>query len=297
VTNALIPVARDTDLYGGSRLRDRLVALADDYAPKAATVDLSLLRRDAHQVLDATTRRHRQGWGALAHLHERAIASVRDKIASSDGSRVIHLDRSQAAAEFLAAVGSTDAAVITHGDSGVGKSTLAVRAVTRAVSSEPETTQAVCINLRHLPATTLALESFLGTSLAKLLGELSAPQRLLVVDGADAISEGMLEPFRYVVDAGLQADVKVIAITANDTKQLARDAVAERCDGDIAEFLVPPLTDPEVDNVVATFGELKALGTNPRSRELLRKPVVVDLLVRGGLSCTPLSDADAGTPA
>ena len=52
VTNALIPVARGADLYGASRLRDRLVALADEYPPKAATVDLSLLRRDAHQALE-----------------------------------------------------------------------------------------------------------------------------------------------------------------------------------------------------------------------------------------------------
>jgi hypothetical protein len=32
-----------------------------EYPPKAAIVDLSLLRRDAHQVLDVSWRRHRQG--------------------------------------------------------------------------------------------------------------------------------------------------------------------------------------------------------------------------------------------
>ena len=78
VTNALIPVARGADLQGASLLRDRLVALTDDYAPKGATVDLRRLRRDAHPVLDTGVRRHRQGWEALTHLHERAIASVRD---------------------------------------------------------------------------------------------------------------------------------------------------------------------------------------------------------------------------
>ena len=56
---------------------------------------------------------------------------------------------------------------------------------------------------------------------------------------------------------------------------------------------MPPLTDAEVDEVIAIFGELAALGANPRSRELLRRPVVVDLLVRGGVTGTPLSDADA----
>ena len=50
------------------------------------------------------------------------------------------------------------------------------------------------MNLRHLPATSLALEAHLGAPLAALLAELSAPQRLLVIDGADAISEGMPRP-------------------------------------------------------------------------------------------------------
>ncbi len=294
VTNALIPVARGADLYGASRLRDRLVALADEYPPKAAIVGLSLLRRDAHEVLDDATRRHRRGWEALAHLHERAIASVRNEIASGDRSRTVHLDRSGTAAELLTVAGSANAAVVAHGDSGVGKSALVVGAATGAASSDPGATQAVCINLRHLPPTSLALESYLGTPLARLLGELSAPRRLLVIDAADAISEGMREPLRYLVDAGIQAEVKVITVTANDTKQLVRDTIAERCGGSVAELLIPPLTDPQVDDLVAMFGELSALATNPRSRELLRKPVVVDLLVRGGgISVAPLSDADA----
>ena len=293
VTNALIPVARGADLYGASRLRDRLVALADEYPPKAATVDLSLLRRDAHQALDHATRRHRQGWQALAHLHTRATASVRNDIASGDGNRTIHLDRSGAAAELLAAAGSATAAVVAHGDSGVGKSALVIGAATGAAAKDPDTTQALCINLRHFPPTTLALESFLGVPLATLLSELSAPQRLLVIDGADAISEGMLEPFRYIADAGVQADVKVIAVTANDTRQLVRDAIAERSGGSVTEYLIPPLTDPQVNDVVAMFDELAALAVTPRSRELLRRPVVVDLLVRGGLAGKPLSEADA----
>jgi DNA-binding transcriptional ArsR family regulator len=294
VTNALIAVARGADLFGASQLRDRLVALADEYAPKAATVDLTLLRRDAHQVLEATMRRHRQGWAALAHLHERAIASVRNEIASSDRSRTIHLDRSDAAAELLLlCTGTKNRAVVAHGDSGTGKSSLVIGAVTGAANTNPDTAQAVCINLRHLPTTTLALESFLGTPLARLLAELSAPERRLVIDGADAISEGLVEPFRYLVDAGIQADVAVIAVAANDVKQLVRDTIAERSGEDVAEFLVPPLTDAQVDDVVATFPELSALATNPRSRELLRRPVVVDLLVRGGLAAAPLSDADA----
>ena len=162
-----------------------------------------------------------------------------------------------------------------------------------AAASSPDATQALCVNLRHLPATSLELEAHLGAPLAELLAELSAPQRLLVIDGADAVSEGAENVFRYLADAARQADVTVIAVTANDARQLVRDTVAECCGGDVAEYLVPPLTDAEVEEMIAVFGELAALGANPRSRELLRRPVVVDLLVRGGVTGTPLSDADA----
>ncbi|MGY5118341.1 hypothetical protein ACWC2H_21155 [Streptomyces sp. 900105755] len=291
VTNSLIPVARGTDLYGATRLLERLVALADEYPPKAATVDLSLLARDAHQVLDSATRRHRQGWRALGHLHDRALASVRDEIAAEDQRRV-HLDRSDTARQLLQLVESPAAAVVAHGDSGVGKSALVVRTLADA-AQDPDFVQVVCINLRHLPPTTLILESELGTSLSALLGELSAPQRLLVIDGADALAEGMLDAFLYLIDAAGQADVKVVAVTANDAQQIVRDTINDRCAGEVAGFEVPLLTDAQVSEIAATFDELSALAADSRSRELLRRPVVVDLLVRGGVKTTPLSDADA----
>jgi hypothetical protein len=292
VTNSLLPVARGGDLLGATQLRDRLVTLADEYPPKAATVNLSMLRRDAHPAIDSAKRRHRQGWQALGHLHARANA-VRDHIASEDGRRTLQLDRSQAAAELLALAGPSAAAVVAHGDSGVGKSALAVGAAIDAASRADGATQALCMNLRHLPATSLELEAHLGARLATLLAELSAPQRLMVIDGADAVSEGSETVFRYLADAAQQADVTIIAVTANDARQLVRDTVAEYCGANVAEYLVPPLTDTEVEETIAVFGELAALGANPRSRELLRRPVVVDLLVRGGVTGTPLSDADA----
>ncbi len=86
--------------------------------------------------------------------------------------------------------------------------------------------------------------------------------------------------------AARQAGITVIAVTARDARQLVRDVVADRCGGSVAEYLVQPLADPEVDEVIAVFGELAALGATPRSRELLRRPVVVDLLVRSGARST-----------
>lgn len=292
IVNSLVAVARGGDLDGAVRLRDRLVALASDYAPKAASIDLTLLRRGAHVALDATVRRQSQGWTALEHLNDRALSSAHDAIASSDGTRSVHIDRS-VIAEGLLGLAKTGAAVVAHGDSGVGKSSLVLIAARNAATADPDATQTICIDLRHLPATTLELESILGSPLSALLTELSAPRRLLVIDGADAVAEGRLDHLRYLVDATHDAGVGVIAVSAADNKQVVRDALARRFGTEVTEYVISGLTDSQVDEVVAVFDELTNLAANARSRELLRRPVVIDLLVRGGVSGLPLSDADA----
>src|SRR5439155_6445013 len=91
VANSIIRVARGGDLAGASRLRDRLVTLADDYAPKAATVNLTMLRRDAYAALDSSVRHNQQGWQILGHLHERALSAVRYAVTAADGARRVHL--------------------------------------------------------------------------------------------------------------------------------------------------------------------------------------------------------------
>ena len=292
VTNSLIPVARGSDLNGALLLRDRLVTLASKYAPKAARVDLTLLRRDAHAWLESTARRNEQGGQALDLLSHQALEAVRGKITASDGTRRVRLDRSDAAAK-LATMAADAPAVVVSGESGVGKSALAVRGLSATAKADPDKVQVLCINLQHVPKLPVKLADILGCPLSTLLSELSAPQRMLIVDGADAVAEGRDSAFRYLVDAAQGSDVRVVAVTSVDSKQVVQDTLKERFGGHVAEYVVAPLTDAEIDEVVETFTELRKLNANPRSRELLRRLVVVDLLVRSGVSGIPLSDADA----
>ena len=292
VENSLTRVARGSDLTGASRLRDRLVALASEYSPRSARVDLTLLRRDAHMTLDLSARRHQKGWQVVDHLHSRALRSVRDEITSSDGTRRVRLDRSAAAAG-LVATATEASAVVVSGESGVGKSALALLSLTAAGAADPDAVQALCTNLRQVPKLAVEFEAILGCPLSKLLWELSAPHRMLIVDGADAVAEGMEDAFRYLVEAAVKSDVKVVAVTAIDSMQLVRDILSDHFGAGVGEYAVKPLTDTELDHIVTTFAELERLNANPRSRELLRRLVVVDLLVRGQLTGVPLSDADA----
>ena len=292
ITNNLVAVAKTSDLDGATRLRDRLAFLASEYSPKAARVDLSILRRNAHGALDPKTGRHHQGWQVLDHLHDRALNSVRDDIVTGDGHRRLRIDRSSIAQELTAICAESTALVVT-GESGVGKSVLTLRSLASVADDAPELAQVQCINLRHIHKLTVEFEATVGCPLSTLLSEVSAPERMLVVDGADAVAEGWEGAFRYFVDAAFEADLRVIAVTATEAGQVALDILKDRFGTEVAKYVVPPLHDAEIQEIVDTFTELGNVYANTQSRELLRRLVVVDLLVRGGVTELPLSDASA----
>ena len=289
VANKLILVARGSDPTAAWQLRDRLVALASEYSPKSAHVDLTLLRRDAHALLDPTTRSNQKGWKVLDHLHCMALAAVRDQISGSDGRPGLHLDRSDAAAKLIASVAEA-AAVVVYGASGVGKSALALRGLTAAGGAEPGILQALCINLRQVPKLTVEFEHMLGCPLSTLLAEMSAPQRVLIVDAADAVTEGLEEAFRYLVAAAKASEVKVIAVASVDSQQIVRDIATERFGTGVTAYGVTALTDSEINQIVDRFPELSKLKSNARSRKLLRRIVIADLLVRGRVRGVPLTE-------
>lgn len=289
VADTLMAVVPDADPAAAFGLRDRLVALANDYAPAAAEVALNNLRRDVHDLLDTTKRRHR-GWRTLDSIHTQACDWVRGQVTGPDG-RSVRLDRTAATARLRDAVSGAEAVVVS-GESGVGKSALVVLAFADD-DSKTHHSQSVVVNLRQLPDVGLSLETALGDRLSVLLSELSAPQRVLVVDSAEAAVENRHHMFRYLIGAARESDVKVVAVTTAESKQFVVDILGQQFDTDVVGFEVPSLTDAEIDQLVRTFSELQRLHANARSRELLRRLVVVDLLVRAGVTGTPLTDADA----
>ena len=289
IENKLTDVARGRSLSGARKLRDRLLTLASDYSPRSARVNLEILRRDARETLDTNFRPHQQEWQILDHLHGSALDLSRDEITDSDGVRRVHIDRSESASSLVAKVEEADA-VVVGGESGVGKSSLTLVALSAA---DPDRVQSLCINLRQLPKLTVDFEARLGLPLSTLLGELSAPLRILVIDGADAVTEGMEDAFHYLVSAAEASGVKVVAVSSMDSMQVVCDILTARFGEGVARFQVETLADTELDEIVETFPELEGLTSNSQSRELLRRLVVVDLLVRGQLSGAPLTDADA----
>ena len=291
VADMLTAVAPNGDLDAAVTLRDGLVAFASDYAPIAARVGLSMLRRDAHALLNPAIRRHRQAWGTLDTIHKRARESVRADITAPDG-RSVTLNRKTAATELRNTLSGAEAVVVS-GQSGVGKSALAVLELAAAADNEPDRVQTLCVNLRQVPELGLSLETALGQDLLMLLSELSAPERMLVVDAAEAIAEGREDVFGSMVGAARASGVKVVAVCTSESSQMAVDVLSEHFGAGVLEFNVPPVTDEEFTQLVEAFPELRRLSANPRSRELLRRLVVVDLLIRAQVPGTPLTEADA----
>lgn len=293
VANDLKACVVNSELGTATQLRDRLLVLAGEYSRKAAEVGLNTLRRDAHALLDAErTRRNRTAWQRLTHLHEEAFKSVRYEMASSRGVRKLRLDRTEAANELSRTVEDAVAVVVT-GESGVGKSALTLQCFAEGGGTEPSDRQALCVNLRHLPSLTLEFETHLGAPLSTVLEEMSAPSRILVIDAADAIAEGKRDALRHIAEAANQSGVRVVAVTSDTNKKQVVDTLHDCIGPSVGQYALGPLTDAELEQVLGEFPELSRLGSNPRSREILRRLVVADLLVRASVSESPLTDADA----
>ena len=94
-----------------------------------------------------------------------ARESVRTEITAGDGGRSVRLDRSAAAMELLETISGVDAVVVS-GESGVGKSALAVLGLTAAGDAGPDSLRALCINLRQIPRLAIELEATLGCPLS-----------------------------------------------------------------------------------------------------------------------------------
>jgi hypothetical protein len=225
----------------------------------------------------------------LRLLNDQALTVARERLGSGTTDETLHFDRSE---EKTALIQKAKAhrAVVVWGESGVGKSALALAAVQAAAT---DGCNVLCLNLRQLPTSVLELNADLGCPLAELLDELPGPTKLLVLDAADAVAEDKREMFAYLAALAREHDLNVIAVTATDSRQVVRDLLAEHNAGEISEHNVAGLSNDQLLDVAERFPSLAPLVADPRSRELLRRLVVVDLLARSGVSGLPLSNVEA----
>lgn len=288
VIDLLKPIAIAQTQSNAVALRNRLEQLAGEFSTNAALLDRAALRRHLHGEIDPGSHAPPPGWDRLALLDRQARIAIGRRI-EVVGLDDLKLPRQQLRDELSAAIRG-DESLLLRGDSGVGKSALVMDEV------EPEKLaddlQVVVVNLRQLPRSELELLDLLKSSFVDLLREMSAPVRLLVIDGAEAAAEDHGSVFSYLLDSAEAAGVRVLSIATSEGVQATREFMRSSLDT-FRELLVPGLDDDELALVEQRVPVLHRLLRNERARELLRRPIIVELLGRAGSSKVPLSEAQA----
>jgi hypothetical protein len=285
----LKPVVIGNTHESATALRDRLEQLSAELARVSGAIDGPTLRRRLHGQIVPDAHVRPAGWARLLSLDEEARSAVGRTVAGFNSAEGLVLPREtvrRGLREAIASIGD----LLVKGDSGVGKSALVMDAIDPSALGHDA--QAIAVNLRQLPERHLEVVAMLSSPLDELLCELTAPERLLVIDGAEAAAERHAQVFTHLLRAARSADVKVVAIAATE----GAGAVAElmKSAGSVPRaYVVLALNDDDISTAAVHFPALKRLTENPRARELLRRPIVIDLLARAGDPGLPLSDSEA----
>ncbi|MCB0021924.1 MAG: hypothetical protein M9936_27605 [Caldilinea sp.] len=278
-------VAIESSDDAAAALRDRLEQLSAELARNAGVVDAPLLRRRLHGHIRPDAHVPPAGWTRLLALDEQARVAVARSLTWA-GSTSLTLPRRAIRGELIAAM-TADGDLIVTGDSGVGKSALVMDAIEPGELGVNR--QAIALNLRHLPTSQLELLGLLSTPFEELFSELTAPDRLLVIDSAEAAGEDHREVFSYLLRSARGVSLKVIAIAATEGAGTVTQLMASRP----REFAVPGLDDDEIATAASHMSVLQRLVDNPRARELLRRPIVIELFAQANDPGLPLSEAQA----
>jgi len=118
---------------------------------------------------------------------------------------------------------------------------------------------------------------------------------MLVLDGAEVVLEGRSDLVSYILRAAQRAGIGIALTTRDDAKEALVQA-AKRAAFNVQQFPVPPLLDNEIDQVAASFPVLARVAGEPRSRWLLARPGLVEVLLQSGAHAAlpdgALSEAD-----
>lgn len=285
----LKPVTPGHSQEGAVALRDRLDQLSAELARVSGAVDVATLRKRLHGEIISDAHLPPAGWTRLLRLNEEARSVVGRTLAGLGSAAALTLPR-KSVRDGLSNALALPGDILVKGDSGVGKSAIVMDAIEPAVLGDNR--QALAINLRHLPDTPLELLDMLISPVEELFSELTAPDCLLVIDGAEAAAERHGQMFFHVLRCARSAGLRVVAIAATEgsgavTELMTSGANVPR------EYVVPGLDDGDIATAGVHLPALQRLIDNPRARELLRRPIVVELLSRAGDPGLPLTDSEA----
>jgi len=271
----------------GVAVRDRLEVEATRYDATGAVVDGKLLRRDLHALLDSPSTRSAHAWNVLAEHRKVAVAGVRTSIggdAVTGGPLEISFsDRRGDLARAVRGAGADASVLVMSGESGTGKSALMLSTIAEMEAADPGGFEALVVNFRGLPQTSMEFRAAVGMSMEDVLAELSALCRLLVIDAADAALERSASLLSDLVLAAAAAGVGVVAVTSDTAADFVREQMALGFEQEVSTFTMEPLGDEDINVVSDHFPLLRGVLRDLPASSLLRRLVALDLLARTGL--------------
>lgn len=289
-------VARLQTLTGAAAraeaLRLRLVEIASHGAVRAGAFTRAMLRRELRPFgLLAASPDFVLARPQVELLEAQLTGRTRRSLHRPGAHGPFVLDRSERENELAGLVSgaSPGDVVIVRGEPDVGKSALAVAAVgliRRAGGT------ALAMSLRDLPSLALHLRGDLGLSPTELLAAApSAPVTVLLLDGAEAVQEGSSGALTAMLAAAAEVGMTPVLVLRDDARGAVMELVQVPGGAAPLEFVVAPLTDSEIQAVVAAIPEVSHLAADARAVWLLRRLGLVELLLRAVESGSPLPRA------
>ncbi|WP_330258520.1 hypothetical protein OG586_08735 [Streptomyces murinus] len=172
----------------------------------------------------------------------------------------------------------TPQVVVVRGEPGVGKTALVLRSVDvlrdRSVPVLAAGVRSLVAHAGNAEALVCKAADPDGTS------ALPAMPGLLVLDGAEAVQEGLEDLLAEIVDAARTAGLVPVLVSRDDAVDTLDELLNRIGRTDVREMTVPPLEDREISEVLASAPQLAKVAADGRSRWLLRRLALIDLLLR-----------------
>jgi hypothetical protein len=277
----------DRSNQAARQLFDELVAIAEELGPLAGAVSVAGLRARLHRRQVSLSR---QAGGAAAWaLLERATADTLSRGPDEIAGRIM-LARSELLQELDNAANGGNPVVHVVGVAGAGKSVALRRQARIWVSAGWEV---VALDLGDLPGDPISFEHHLGAPVREVLaGARTGTARVLLLDGADRIQSDGQSLIRSLLHATRESDDFVPWVTFLVMREEALPIVQRtlrevRPDAQPKSVVIPELREDEIDQVTNEVPVLSRVAGDPRSRRLLGRPFVADVLARAGTQELP----------
>lgn len=257
-----------------------LVAIAEELGPRAGTVDVTnlralLARRDVTLSADPQKQKDLVILQASSHKYLEGLPRTMGTSGSS-----LHLPRTAAINKVMEMATARELTLLS-GSPGVGKTVLMGDAMLELAKDKANTV--IGLSVANRTGQSIAdIQAELGADLAATLpGVATTGVRVFFIDGTEqALTDGgqLIKRLLTTVPKDPVGGWHIVMTARSDAAQIIAQLLSPNVQ--LVPYPINELDDDEVAAVVKKFPTLASLQRHPRSARLLRRPYIIDLIVR-----------------